>query len=269
MRISAIGRHTRSAPGPLVLRILFAMFCLLYVLAVIGVAFDVKPPFPMDWAASFLLYLEGVLLLLATAFLYGRRRAVQAGLLVIILSYLAETLGVTTGFPFGRYVYTAVLLPSLPGGVPLPVMFAWVLVIFGVYGWVRSLRPGFRLSLFDILAAGTAAVLLDGAIEPVAAHIVDYWRWAPVGSIYYGIPLVNFVSWFVLVCLLVWLTDRQFAPVQVFRVGPPRLALRLPRLLFALSLLMFFLIDLAHGYYGGCACALLSGLILLAYARRR
>lgn len=269
MRISAIGRHTRRAPGQLALRILFAMFCLLYILAVIGVAFDVKPPFPMDWAASSLLYLEGVLLLLGAAFLYGRRRAVQAGLLVIILSYLAEALSVNTGFPFGRYMYTSVLLPSLPGGVPLPVMFAWVLVIFGVYGWVRSLRPGFRLSLVDILAAGLAAVLLDGAIEPVAAHIVHYWLWAPVDSLYYGIPLVNFAGWFVLACLLVWLTDRQLAPVQVSRIGSPRLALRLSRLLFALSLLMFGLVDLTHGYYAGSVCALLSGLILLIYARRR
>ena len=117
---------------------LFGLFCFAYPFAVIGVAFDVKPPFSLDWAGSALLFLEGTLLIVSAMLLYNRWQALLAGLCVILLSYGVETLGVTTGFPFGSYYYTGILFPSLPGGVPLAVMFAWVLVVFGSYGVVMK-----------------------------------------------------------------------------------------------------------------------------------
>ena len=47
------------------------------------------------------------------------------------------------------------------------------------------------------LATGLIAVLVDLFIDPIAVSI-GYWVWFVRGNVYYGIPLLNFVGWFVL-----------------------------------------------------------------------
>jgi putative membrane protein len=249
---------------------LFALFCFAYPFAVIGVAFDVRPPFSLDWAGSALLFVEGALLIVAAMLLYGNSLALFVGLLVIGLSYAVETLGVNTAFPFGAYRYTPVLFPRLPGGVPLAVMFAWVLIVFGAYGWVAQVkRPiGLRGALFGALLA----MLLDLAIEPVAFHVVRYWEWFDPGPLnYYGVPLANFVAWFVVACLLLLLADAAFShfPQPKWSLPRPRLAFVAPRLLFVTSLFMFGLVDLTHGYYLATFFALLAAALLYFIQRRR
>ncbi|MBA2680480.1 MAG: carotenoid biosynthesis protein [Ktedonobacteraceae bacterium] len=255
---------------------LFGLFCFAYPFAVIGVAFDVKPPFSLDWAGSALLFLEGTLLVVDAMLLHNRWRALGAGLCVTFLSYGVETLGVTTGFPFGRYRYTGILFPALPGGVPLAVMFAWILVVFGSYGIVMKRGTIFRLK--DALLAAALAALLDLAIEPVAAYIEHYWQWLEPGRLsYYGVPLANFVSWFAVALVLLLLVGRllsQGDPSKVLqreeiekkyiqkRRSVWLLVSLTPRILFSCSFFMFGLVDLTHGYYWATLPALLAGAII-------
>lgn len=257
---------------------LFGLFCFAYPFAVIGVAFDVKPPFSLDWAGSALLFLEGTLLVVSAMLLYNRWRALLAGLCVILLSYGVEALGVTTGFPFGLYHYTGILFPSLPGGVPLAVMFAWILVVFGSYGVVMKRKKVSGARPGNVLLAAVLATLLDLAIEPVAAYIEHYWQWLRPGSLnYYGVPLTNFVSWcvvaFVLLLLVEWLLTQGYTPEVLLReeierkyIQKRRSMWRLvsltPRILFSCSLFMFGLVDLTHGYYWATLLALLAGAII-------
>ncbi len=51
------------------------------------------------------------------------------------------------------------------------------------------------------------AVLLDLLIDPIAVA-AGYWVWLVEGSAYYGIPLLNFAGWFVLMLLapLAWMS---------------------------------------------------------------
>ncbi len=187
--------------------VLFCIFCVAYPIAVTGVAFDVHPPFSLAWAGSALLFLEGMLLIVAASLRYGWLRGVYAGLIVIALSYLIEALGVGTGFPFGIYRYTDILFPKLPGGVPMAVMFAWVLIVFGAYGWMcAEKRP---IGVSGALLGAALATLLDLEIEPVAAHLEHYWEWLAPGHInYYAVPLANFAAWFVVAFVLLLLVDR-------------------------------------------------------------
>jgi hypothetical protein len=158
--------------------LLFALFCLAYPLAVTGVAFDVHPPFSLARAGSALLLLEGTLLMVAAMLMYGWRRGFCAGLIVMAVSYFVEAIGVLTGFPFGVSHYTTILSPRLPGSVPLAVLFAWVLIVFGVYGWVHVEK--YRLNIRRALLGALLATLLDVEIEPVAAHLEHYWEWHPI-----------------------------------------------------------------------------------------
>jgi uncharacterized membrane protein len=56
------------------------------------------------------------------------------------------------------------------------------------------------------LLTGIIAVLLDLFIDPIAVT-AGYWIWLVKGTVYYGIPLLNFVGWFVLMFLspLAWI----------------------------------------------------------------
>lgn len=60
------------------------------------------------------------------------------------------------------------------------------------------------------LSTGVIAVLVDLFIDPMAVAI-GYWVWSVEGSVYYGIPLLNFVGWFVLMFLapLAWIVIAQ------------------------------------------------------------
>ena len=249
--------------------VLFCLFCLIYPIAVTGVAFDVQPPFSLHWAGSVLLFLEGTLLILAAMLIYGFLPALFISLFVVVLSYLVEAIGVNTGFPFGIYHYTPILFLHLPGGVPLAVMFAWILIVFGVYAWVyadtRHLTAGVAL------LGALLATLLDMTIEPVAAHIVHYWEWVPPGPIgYYGVPYANFVAWFLITAGLLLLTGR-FLTTRMPSNGDKetRLAAFTPRFLFITSLFMFGLVDLTHSYYLAALAALIAGCLLLLLTIKR
>lgn len=248
------------------------LFCFVYPIALVGVVFDVHPPFALNWAGSALLYLEGTILILAAMLVYGWRRALSAALVVILLAYGVETLGVNTGIPFGEYIYTHVLVPRLPGGVPLPVMFAWVLVIFGVYGWCRELverAPNGRINIAVGLFGALLATLLDLEIEPVAASLQGYWRWLEPGPLSYNsVPLSNFAAWYLVALVLLLLVQVLLGHTKAMHAQRSRLALVAPRVLFVASLLMFGLVDLTHTYFGAAAPGLLAGLLLLFLSSR-
>ena len=56
------------------------------------------------------------------------------------------------------------------------------------------------------LLAAVIAVSLDLFIDPVAVAL-GYWVWRVPGDVYFGIPLLNFIGWFVLMLLapLAWI----------------------------------------------------------------
>jgi uncharacterized membrane protein len=249
--------------------VLFCIFCFVYPFAVIGVAFNVQPPFSLRWAGSVLLFLEGTILILAAVLLYGFASALFVSLLVIVLSYLVEAIGVNTGFPFGTYHYTDILFLHLPGGVPLAVMFAWILIVLGGYAWTRS--ETHEQILRTALLGAFLAALLDLAIEPVAAHVVHYWEWSPPGPIgYYGVPFANFVAWFLVTFALLLLAGR-FLRKRVATDGSrtTQLATFAPRFLFSTSLFMFGLVDLTYEYYIGALLALFAGYLLFSLTAKR
>ncbi len=126
------------------------------------------------------------------------------------------------------------------------------------------LLPG-RLS--RMILCPLFATLLDLILEPVAFHLEHYWLWLQPGSInYYGVPLVNFVAWFVITFVLLTFINSLLLRT-ILLINPTSFVSRLPRLvlflLYVASIFMFGLIDLTHGYYLGLIFALLAGLLVL------
>src|SRR6266566_4841258 len=245
---------------------LFCLFCVAYPIALIGVAFDVHSPFSMTWAGSVLLILEGTMLAVALMDQYGPF-GLLAVLAIAVLAYGVEALGVGTGFPFGVYHYTDVLVPRLPGGVPLAVIFAWLMIIIAVYCIMHSPTPIMGGCLITGLLAPVLATLLDLEIEPVAFHLEHYWEWSSPGSInYYGIPLSNFVAWFVVALLLNILVSIILSRTIGFldlTSFASRLPTVVPPLVFTATVLLFGVVDLTHGYYLGVGCVIVVDILLL------
>ncbi|MDX2032834.1 MAG: carotenoid biosynthesis protein [Blastocatellia bacterium] len=164
-----------------------------------------RPPLDAPWAASVFLALAG-LLVVATA----AKRDLPGLLLAASLGFLAEALGVRYGFIFSEYGYTEVLQPQLLR-VPLVMLSAWMVLVAYSRQLFASLRAP-RLAEAALCAGWMTAI--DLVIDPLAANQLGYWRWERPGF-YYGIPLHNFIGWFVVSLLIFSLLRRHREPHPV------------------------------------------------------
>ena len=238
----------------------FGVFCFVYPFALFLLSFDLMP-FGMEWMSSLLLVMLGL-----TAGAWMRLnfgvRGIVLSVAIACLGLALEYLGVNTGFPFGRYSYTGVLAPGLPGGVPLAIAFAWLLIIVSglftaraILGRLtRRIAPA-RMPLLVVLTGALLAVGLDLLLEPVAFRVKGYWLWAGDNSGYYGVPLANFAAWFAAALLLNWLVA-VFLPKR--ETSHPRW-LWVPSALYGMNVLLFGAVNLAHGFW----LAALTGLVIL------
>jgi putative membrane protein len=187
-----------------------------------------RTPDNATWAAPAFLLLAGLLVLVPA------ERADCVKLLAVgALGFVAEALGVHSGFPFGRYEYTNVLQPQMIG-VPLVMAAAWIVLA----AYVKAMLTGFRLPAWlAALSAGLWMTALDLVIDPLAAGRLNYWRWIDTGA-YYGIPARNFIGWFA----VSWLIFSILKLIAGKSGRPKRWA---PSI--GLSILLFFtFIALAH-----------------------
>jgi uncharacterized membrane protein len=171
------------------------------------------PNWLVDFVQLCLFYGDPILILLAFAntHLHAARQwtpkvARRWGLIVLGVSFAVETLGALTGFPFGSYHYTARFGPML-GAVPMTIPLAWHVVVTNALLVVRVGLP-YVSRLVEAAAVALLCTIYDFILEPFATEVKGYWLWA--GR---SIPLQNYVAWFVVSGLLVWM----FAPTSSTR----------------------------------------------------
>ncbi len=134
---------------------------------------------------------------------YGTRGIIAFAVICLVVSNLLENLGVATGFPFGPYHYTDVLGPKL-GYVPLMIgpaylgvgYLSWVLA--GVLiGDVNRRSDGWQVLATPVIGA-FIMVMWDFAMDPMASTVAQWWIWHQGGG-YFGVPLQNFLGWYLTV----------------------------------------------------------------------
>ena len=126
-----------------------------------------------------------------------------AFVVIFILGFTVELIGIKTGLLFGTYYYTDVLSQQFLG-VPIIIGVNWFVIV------VSSAALFFNLKLalpLKALLAGLAATLLDFIIEPVAIKY-KFWIWEND-----LVPLYNYVCWFIFSTAFAYLyfrlTDKQ------------------------------------------------------------
>ncbi|MCP5038348.1 MAG: carotenoid biosynthesis protein [Rhodobacteraceae bacterium] len=128
-----------------------------------------------------------------------------------LVAWMAESVGISTGLPFGRYQYSTVMAPFL-GQVPITVLFAYA--VMGYLSWslariyISVLIPDNRTARRWLTPLFGAAfmVIWDLSMDPLRATFEGRWIWLE-GGVYFGIPLLNFLGWF----LVTWVIFQIFA----------------------------------------------------------
>jgi putative membrane protein len=137
---------------------------------------------------------------------------------VFAISTVIENIGVLTGVPFGSYHYTEILGPQL-GVVPIAIGFTYVpaaYICWILAEIISGYAPGDRRVNARVTTAVIAAVAMvfwDLGLDPLNSTIGKSWIWTDGGA-YYGVPVVNYIGWFVTVlCFTVplsfFLSSRQ------------------------------------------------------------
>jgi bisanhydrobacterioruberin hydratase len=202
------------------------------------------PPTDAQWAAPVFLLLAGLIALVTAS------PANLGGLLAAAgVGFIAEYVGVSYGFLFGRYVYTGTLQPLLLG-VPLVMACAWMIL----FAYVKQMLLPFKLSkLTEMTISGVWMVAIDLLIDPLAANRLGYWRWIETGA-YYGVPARNFLGWF-LVSFMIFGIVRQHPQSDLWARS------------VGLSILLFFtIIALAYQLALAAGVGLVLSLVHLALA---
>jgi uncharacterized membrane protein len=139
------------------------------------------------------------------AFLHGSQVYKLRGILAFtaicfVVGNISENIGIRTGFPFGSYYFTDVMGPKL---LDVPLLMGPAYLAIGYTSWILSqvilspaeeadLRP--RVLATPLLATGIM-VAWDISAEPIWSTIGHFWIWRHGGP-YFGIPISNFLGWF-------------------------------------------------------------------------
>ncbi len=138
------------------------------------------------------------------------RKFVLFILVIMVLGFAAEWIGVHKHWLFGNYVYDTAL-GFKADQIPLMIGLNWFLLIYSC-GTLMQKIPVKEASL-KILLGAIVLVLLDLLIEPVAIRS-NYWHWLTA-----EIPLKNYTCW-LLVSILMLTIFQKFKFTQQSWVAP-------------------------------------------------
>ncbi len=185
---------------------LLLIFGLVLAYIVGALIFNYQPPVATFFGLSFVLLFFAIGQCLYEV---GVTRTIVLFVITAIIGFGVEVLGANTGFLFGKYTYGDFLGDKVLG-VPVVVPLVWFVIVFiafglvfprttnltsagGSWGKIRTLLPLILLGAFG-------AVAWDFLIDPMFSSTqYGYWTWqiSPSTPQLSGVPLTNFVGWFV------------------------------------------------------------------------
>ena len=109
-------------------------------------------------------------------------------LIVYLITFSSELIGVNTHYLYGNYDYGLSLGPSIYG-VPLLIGLNWVLLAVVSRQILGRL---FKNKWFIVVMSAVLMVLIDAVIEPIAPKL-DFWSWE--NNV---VPFSNYRDWFII-----------------------------------------------------------------------
>lgn len=172
-----------------------AVMAIVAIFYTVGVFGTLAPP-----TSSLFLSLTPYVLLLSTLLLIAFHKGNDTGktilsfLIIYMLSFIIEVIGVKTGLIFGDYAYGEGLGIKL-FQTPLIIGLNWFFLVYTTASIVEDFKiPGW----LKIVGASLLMVFYDVILEQLAP-MLDMWDWKDG-----VIPFQNYVAWFLLAFLFHW-----------------------------------------------------------------
>lgn len=171
---------------------------------------------------------------------------------VPVLGLFVEAIGTRTGFPFGKYHYTDRLQPQLMH-VPLVIPAAWLMMMPPSWA-VAAAVTGASSGIAFVVVSAAAFTAWDLLLDPRMVGW-GYWVWGRPGRYPGGIPLSNFLGWFLAAAAITAL----LAP----RIPTPRAELSPELLLVFVYVVVWLLESLGQAFFWRMkASAALGGAVM-------
>ncbi|MDA3866470.1 MAG: carotenoid biosynthesis protein [Salinivirgaceae bacterium] len=164
-----------------------------YVVGLIGFLIPYSYPFFVSLIPITLLF-SLVVLLLALRSDFSRKRVIVL-IVIYILGFFIEALGVNTGWPFGEYVYGDVLgFKWLQ--TPVFIGINWLLLVLSTHLIAAHRAPNRWLIPF---IGATLMLIFDIALEPFAVA-TGMWAWSA-----FSVPIANYAAWWIIAFAMHWI----------------------------------------------------------------
>lgn len=178
------------------------------------------------------LFIPVAFLLIYVSWTLTFKRMLLFILLAACVGFVFEVYGVIYGTFFGgHYIYHESALGPMALGVPLLVPMYWAVFTYAGYSlsnsflaWIDKHKPARKrgnaiLLPLLVLMDGWFVVAIDIFLDPLAVE-AGYWKWIEGGP-YFGVPIGNFVGWFVISLLVTGM-------YRVFEYFRPQKSLSMP-----------------------------------------
>lgn len=147
----------------------------------------------------------------AFAVVHGTQNYRLRGILVftaicLVIGNILENIGVSTGFPYGHYVFLELMGPKI---LHVPILLGPAYIGMAYVSWtlarliLGATRPdlaGPQIVSVPLLASFIMTTW-DFAQDPVWSTLLHAWRWFD-GGIWFGVPLTNYGGWLLTVFLI-------------------------------------------------------------------
>jgi putative membrane protein len=195
---------------------------------------------------------------LAAHWLVHHWRAVVASGVVMTVSLAIEVIGSRSGVPFGDYDYGAALQPRV-FGVPLLVAVAWAMITLVVHGMFTNSS----LSALGQVMFGAAAITAwDVFLDPQMVG-EGYWSWSQPGPAFQGIPLVNYVGWFVTAVVMLMLVRLILHADYLSHRGGSNMATTTRQLTFAIYSVLTVFSTIGFVFFFDDVLVAITGLVAM------
>ena len=136
------------------------------------------------------------------------RRALFGIGMLMSYTYFIEYVGVSTGWPYGEFVYGVSLGPMI-GGIPaaLPVFFLPIVLNTYLLS-LLLLGKRSRSRLVRLAIVIPAVVAMDVVLDPAAVSL-GFWSYEG-GGLFYDVPLSNYAGWVLSATVAVGVLDLTF-----------------------------------------------------------
>jgi putative membrane protein len=184
----------------------FGVLLAVYLALVVGFAWN---PTPLAQALAAIGILAACV---HAALFYGWKDALALFSICVVITFIMENIGATTGFPFGHYHFE--VGPDLPHIGVIPIIVGPLWFGMGYFSWIvaGTLLGGAALQNRKIqlvalpIVAAFVMTQWDVVMDPPESTLSKAWIWHDGGA-HFGVPLSNYFGWL----LTSWLFYQAFA----------------------------------------------------------